>query len=216
MVSTKLIKVIYAEEHKGIRQLICDYLESKGDINILLQTDNGYEVIEALKQSISLPDICVLSISMTVMDGITLLKKIKKRYPGLPCLIYSMHHNKNTIVKALGHGANAYLTKREDHAELYRTIMDVLDNGYAYTQVADQETVQKIQSGKVKPLHLSNREKQLMKYAATDDNWHQIAVRMGVRLSTVMTYRARCFQKLQVKSRVSLALQAVKLGLVSI
>lgn len=216
MVNAKVIKVIYAEEHKGLRQLICDYLESRGNIAIVLQTDNGYEVIEALKQSISLPDICVIGISMAVMDGITLLKKIKKRYPGLPCLIYSMHHNKNTIVKALGHGANAYLTKREDHAELYRTIMDVLDSGYAYTQAADQETLQQIRTGQVKPLQLSNREKQLMKYAATDDNWHQIAKRMGVRLSTVMTYRSRCFKKLKVKSRVSLALQAVKLGLVSI
>lgn len=215
MVSAKIIRVVYAEEHKGLRQLVCDYLQSMGNIVIVLQTDNGFEVLEALKR-MTLPDICILGISMQIMDGITLLKKIKTSYFGLPCLVYSMHHNKNTIVKALGYGANAYLTKREDHAELYRTILDVLDKGYAYTQMAGQEVIQEIKAGKVKPIRLSNREKQLMKYAATDDNWHQIAKIMGVRLSTVMTYRSRCFKKLQVKSRVSLVLQAVKLGLVSI
>ncbi|MEJ5144666.1 response regulator transcription factor [Sphingobacterium sp. MYb388] len=210
------LKVAYVEEHTGLRTLVCDYLESYGEMEVVLQTDNGYELLEFLKRCLPLPDICIMAISIPILDGISLLKKIKKMFRDLPCIIFSMHRNFNTVVKALSFGANAYISKHEDHRQLYRVVREVYKNGIAFSALADPALFESVRSKRISTVRLSAREKEFMVYASTDETWLEIAARMGVTINTIMTYKSRCFKKLKVGSRVSLAMQALRLGLVQL
>lgn len=60
------------------------------------------------------------------------------------------------------------------------------------------------------------REKELLEYLGTDMSYAEIAKKMFLSESTIDTYRARLFEKFEVKNRIGLLLKAVHLGLVKL
>jgi DNA-binding CsgD family transcriptional regulator len=60
---------------------------------------------------------------------------------------------------------------------------------------------------------LSEREKEFLKYACTELTYKEIGEKMFCSPRTVESYRDSLFEKLGVKTRVALALYAVKTGL---
>ncbi|WP_461077618.1 response regulator transcription factor [Spirosoma flavus] len=65
-------------------------------------------------------------------------------------------------------------------------------------------------------VHLNQRERHFIQLACSELTYVQIADRMCVSPRTVDGYREALFDRLAVKSRVGLALWAVKSGLVSL
>ncbi len=63
-------------------------------------------------------------------------------------------------------------------------------------------------------VQLNHRERQFLQLACTELTYVQIADRMCVSPRTVDGYREALFDRLQIKSRVGLAMWAVKVGAV--
>ena len=63
---------------------------------------------------------------------------------------------------------------------------------------------------------MSENEREFLKLACTELTYHQIADKMNLSPKTIDGYRDALFQRFQVKSRVSLAMYAVKKGIVKI
>jgi len=81
-------------------------------------SDEGYEVITAFNASQAikkvneeLPDLVLLDIWLPDIDGLTVLKEIKKQYPQLPVVMISGHGNVETAVKAMKLGAYDFIEK---------------------------------------------------------------------------------------------------------
>jgi DNA-binding CsgD family transcriptional regulator len=76
------------------------------------------------------------------------------------------------------------------------------------------ETTSTLTYGTLSFTHLTRREIAFLKLVCSELTYHQIAHEMRISPRTVDGYREGLFEKLGVKSRVSLALWAVKVGLV--
>jgi DNA-binding CsgD family transcriptional regulator len=63
---------------------------------------------------------------------------------------------------------------------------------------------------------MSEREKELLDYLCTDMSYAEISQKIFLSESTVDTYRARLFEKFEVKNRIGLVLKAAHLGLVTL
>ena len=81
-------------------------------------SDEGYEVITAFNASQAirkikeeLPDLVLLDIWLPDINGLTVLKEIKKQYPQLPVVMISGHGNVETAVKAMKLGAYDFIEK---------------------------------------------------------------------------------------------------------
>jgi DNA-binding NarL/FixJ family response regulator len=212
----QLVRVAYAEDHVAVRKGIISILQLSGDIEVDIEADNGAEMLRKLMQTRKLPDVCIIDINMPEMDGFSLLLEIKKRWPRMRTLILTLYDNEAYIIKMIRQGANGYLLKTCDPAEIRTALISIHEHGYYYSHTADQRKFDAVLNKEVKPLHLTDAEKEFLKYSCADLSYSEIAVRMNTSLRSVQGYRDRLFKKLNVSNRVALALYAIQEGIVTI
>ena len=80
------IKLLFAEDDNGFREIIKDSLDLIGNYEIF-EAENGQEGYKAYKSFA--PDIIVADIAMPVMTGLEMIKKIRKEDSDIPIIIAS-------------------------------------------------------------------------------------------------------------------------------
>ncbi len=114
------IKVAIADDHARYRGGIKDVLSSHSDINLMVEAENGRDLLERI--GIEMPDVILLDIQMPIMDGIATLPLIRKRYPQIKVIMLSMHNDPGMTRHLMERGADAYLTKNAEVSIIYETI----------------------------------------------------------------------------------------------
>jgi DNA-binding NarL/FixJ family response regulator len=126
------------------------------------------------------------------------------------------------IVKMLRLGVKGYLCKDVEPKELSEALHSIMNKGYYYTDFITGKLVHSLQSAggddsTRKGIELINdREMEFLRLACSELTYNEIASKMFLSPKTIDGYRNALFEKLSVKSRVGLALYAVKHGLVKI
>ncbi len=102
-------KILIVEDERDIRELISDILKDEGFQTQLAANSN--ECMAAI--SGELPDLMILDIWLkdSNMDGIDILKKVKRDHPEVPCVIISGHGNIEIAVMAIKQGAYDFIEK---------------------------------------------------------------------------------------------------------
>jgi hypothetical protein len=126
------IKVIICDDHFFYRQGVKTWLETKEDIDIIGESEDGLKLIKQLKHI--QPDIVLLDINMPVMDGSAALVEIKKSYPHIKVVMLTMNDSKQIILEMLKLGADGYLTKNDDCEEIYNAIITCKNEGQYITK----------------------------------------------------------------------------------
>jgi DNA-binding CsgD family transcriptional regulator len=99
---------------------------------------------------------------------------------------------------------------------LEKALNSLLQRGFYYPDWATSRVLFNIAAGndlKQPGIHLTEREKEFLQYVCTELTYKEIGVKMSCSPRTVESYRDILFEKLGVKTRVALALYAVKVGL---
>jgi DNA-binding NarL/FixJ family response regulator len=126
------IKVVICDDHFFYRQGVKTWLETKEDIDIIGESEDGLKLIKQLKHV--QPDVILLDINMPVMDGSAALAEIKKSYPHIKVIMLTMNDSKQTILEMLKLGADGYLTKNDDCEEIYNAIVTCKNEGQYITK----------------------------------------------------------------------------------
>ncbi len=118
------LNVLVVDDSKVIRTAIREILEIGG----LLVTEacNGQEAIDSVSNKA--PDLVLLDVVMPDIDGITVLKELRKSYSKLqlPIVLVTSRDASREIVQALDYGANDYVTKPIDFDVLWARISNQL------------------------------------------------------------------------------------------
>lgn len=125
-----MIRILLAEDHNIVRNGICMLLECEKDISIVAQAANGKQALDLLQDNVE-TDIILADINMPEMDGISLLKELKKLNSTVKIIILSMHDNEKYISQSFQEGAEGYLLKSVSADELIFAIKHV-HNGSKY------------------------------------------------------------------------------------
>jgi len=123
MSNTRSCNIALADDHNLIRRSLRSLLETQG-YHIVIDASDGSELIEKILTS-GQPDICIVDMNMSGMDGITTTLYLKKRWPSIKVLIFSMNDHHWYRNKALSIGADAYISKDESIDELLRTVKEL-------------------------------------------------------------------------------------------
>jgi DNA-binding NarL/FixJ family response regulator len=123
-----MVKLFLVEDHKIMRQSLVALLEREKDFVVMGEAESGEEAMTKVEDA--KPDLLLIDISMPKMDGLTLLKSIRERWPNLRCLILSGHAESVYKEQAQDAGALAYIDKRRVR-EIVPTIRGVLENSAA-------------------------------------------------------------------------------------
>ena len=138
------IKVIICDDHFLYRQGVKTWLETKEDIDIIGESQDGLALIKQLRHV--QPDVILLDINMPVMDGSAALVEIKKSYPHIKVVMLTMNDSKQMVLEMLKLGANGYLTKNDDCEEIYNAIVTCKNEGQYITKKNSDILLQTLRS----------------------------------------------------------------------
>jgi len=214
----KAYTVGVADDHSLMRQGLVELVNSFGNYQVVFQAGNGSELIEYIEKAI-LPDIILLDINMPGKDGFETALWLKQYHPGIKVIAVSMLSSEAAILRMLRNGVSGYILKMSDAGDLKEALDSVMKKGFHYSQLLTGHLLHAIQKGennKPPVLELTEREIEFLKYACTEMTYREIAGKMFVSPRTVDGYRDNLFEKLNVQTRVGLAIFAIKNAIVSI
>ena len=122
-----MIRVLLADDHSIVRASLARIVGDSGDIKVVAEAADGQEAIRQVQQT--RPDVAVIDIFMPGMGGLEAIGQLRRLYPKLPILILTMHEEEQYVVRAIGAGANGYLTKRSAPEQLVDAIRQVFAGG---------------------------------------------------------------------------------------
>ncbi|MGE4291269.1 MAG: sigma-54-dependent transcriptional regulator [Desulfovibrio sp.] len=106
--------VLVVDDEPGHRQMVRAVLEDTGWR--VLEADSGETALDLLSRET--PHTALVDMRMPGMDGLTLLREIHARQPGLPVVLLTAFGSVGSAVEAMKKGAYDYLTKPADNEEL--------------------------------------------------------------------------------------------------
>jgi two-component system invasion response regulator UvrY len=214
------VKIAMVDDHILLRDALANIVNDFTDCSITLLACHGKELFEKLQPS-NLPDLVLLDLNMPELDGYETAKRLRMEYPLLLVMVLTMYDSEIALIQLLQAGVRGFLKKDIHPSELRYAIQSVIHTGYYYSHNATGRLVNlfKNEGGKKNlpaNIMLSKNELEFLKLASTDLTYKEIAVQMHISPRTVDNYRDTLFFKLNVKSRVGLAIYAIKSGIVTL
>jgi len=215
----KVTKVVLVDDHALLRNGLATLVSTIG-YPVLYECSNGRELIDKVSKS-EVPDLVLMDLSMPELDGFETTLWLKQNHPSINVIALSMYDDENSIIRMIKNGARGYILKDTNPNELKQAIDSVMSKGFYYSDLVSGRLIRSIRDdddeeskGKKQMSGLNEKEREFLKYAATEMTYKEIAQQMHLSPRTIDGYRDGLFEKLGVKSRVGLVLFAIKNGII--
>ena len=204
-----MLRFIMADDHPVVLKGLKEILSEGFDDVIIDGTTTGYELLRNVQNNQY--DLVLLDISLPDINGLEVLKEIRKARPKLPVLMISMYLEEQYALRAMKAGAQGYVTKRSASDELVLAVRKILSGKRYISPAFAEKMLFDFESSAEKPPHerLSDRELQVLCMIGGGKAVNQIAQELHVSANTVRTYRARILEKIGVKGTSELIHYAV-------
>jgi DNA-binding NarL/FixJ family response regulator len=204
------------DDHILIAKALTEIIVKLDKYEVLYEVENGAALIEKFKVKKNIPDIVLLDVSMPVMNGFETAAWLKLNHPNVLVMALSMQDDEQSLIKMIKSGAVGYLLKNIHPKELDHALQTILEKGFYYPDWATSKVLMNIADTNKEATTLiafTDRELELFQYICTEMSYKEIAEKMYCSPRTIESYRDALFEKLNLKSRVGLAVYAMKNGL---
>ena len=165
------------------------------------EAPDGETCMEMLKKEEF--DLVILDMNLPDTDGVTLTEWIRDRYPKQMILIFSTSPTAVYAKKLYQMGVMGYLNKQASVKEIARALQIILVQKKQYMEeefksILSQDFLQKNPADPIEKL--SKRELSIAQLLANGKTFDEIAAQLSIESSTIRTYKARIFQKMDVST----------------
>jgi two-component system response regulator FixJ len=195
--------IFVIDDHASVRDALGEMLSVFG------YTVKTYESADAFLQSDHLKSTgCVVAdVKMPGTDGIGLVRELGRRKALLPVVLISGHADVPMAVAAIKSGAEDFIEKPVDDAQLVAAI------NRALSQRTGRDGTEKSQGALgEKFARLTPRQTEIFDLVVEGFTSHAISQKLNISARTVESYRAEVMEKMQAESVAALVRQAVRLG----
>ncbi len=123
-----MANILVVDDSAVDRKLAGSLLEKVLNTTVSYAND-GKEALECFERH--LPDLVLTDLSMPEMDGLELVKRIRKHHPLVPVILMTAFGSDEIAIEALRIGAASYVPKWNLAQELLETVQDVLSASQA-------------------------------------------------------------------------------------
>ena len=211
------ITVAIADDHVLLRSALANLINGFGDCEVLHESGNGVELGQKL-QAGAVPHIVLLDLNMPLMDGFETAQWLKDHFPQVLVVMLTMYDSEITLIKLLEAGVKGFLKKDVHPADLHAALRSVKEKGFYYSnntagQLANLFRPAGADKLRHEAVHLSRQELRFMQLACSDLTYKEIAEQMNLSPRTIDGLRDALFLRFGVKSRVGLAMIAIRNGM---
>jgi DNA-binding NarL/FixJ family response regulator len=196
------LRILLTDDHAVVRQGVRQLLLDRGVAREVTEAQTGAEALDAVAgQSY---DVVLLDISLPDMNGVEVLKRLKRKAPRVAVLMFSMYRED--------------LSKTVDAAQMIGAIQQVAA-GRKYVSPAMAEALADYVSfdGEQLPHEkLSDREYQTLCMLASGKRLTDIAEALSLSVKTVSVYRTRLLEKMKLRNNAELTFYVMSNRLVDL
>lgn len=209
-----MIRVILCDDHAMVRRGIRDTLSEAVDIQVTAETASYAEVREAIRKFAC--DVLVLDLNLPGRGGLEILASLRDTDSPIKVLIVSMYPEDQYAIRCLRAGAQGYLNKAGEPAELITAVRTIAQGRKYVTADVAHMLVENLTAPENESLHatLSERELQTLLKIASGKKLSDIAAELMLSPKTVSVYRARVLEKLKLSNNAELTVYAIRNELV--
>lgn len=213
------IRIAIADDYKIYRDGLKVGLASDDQLEVVLEADNGEDLLNALPEA--KPDVIIMDLKMPIMDGMEATKEVRKRFDQIKILVVTMYDDDKFIIHLMEIGANGYLLKNADADEIRKSIYAVHENGYYFNDLVNKALLKKlVMKGQCKPsfnqnIELTERELEVLKLICEEKTAPEIGKEIFLSPRSVEGIRQRLIEKVGVRNTAGLVMFAVKNGMVA-
>ncbi len=198
------MKILIVDDHMIIRRGLVQILDEFDGQYQSEQAADGVEAMQKLRKGCF--DAVLLDVALGERDGFDVLKSLRSEFPKLGVVMLSVYPEAQFALRAIRSGANAYLNKGCSPEELTQALRMACAGQVYLTPATANLMANDLRKPTDRPPHerLSNREMQVLRLMAQGETVQHIAQALCLSGNTVSTYRARVFEKLELKNLVDL------------
>jgi two-component system invasion response regulator UvrY len=216
--TSPLVRIGLIDDHILLRDSLASVINSFENYTVSMVAENGKAFIEKLNP-LNKPDILILDLNMPEMDGHETTYWIAKNHPEIRILILTMYDSE-TLIHLIKSGVRGFLKKDVSPSELKYAMQCIMADGNycSHTITGRLFNLMKNQGNKNSTwgsVILSEHEITFLKHVTSEMTYKEIALLMKISPRTIDNYRDALFLKLNVKSRVGLAMYAIRSGIVT-
>lgn len=214
-----MAKLILVDDHVLLRNGLAGLVENLGH-TVMFQADNGADLLARLNAD-DLPDIILLDINMPGMDGYETSRQLRDLYPAIKVIALTMYDDETSIIRMLKNGVRGYMLKDIHPQVLKNALYEVEERGYYHSEFLSEKLMHALAMGEegkteIEIAELTEKEIRFLELSCTELTYKEIAEKMDVSPRTIDGYRDSLFLKLNLKSRVGLAIFAIRNNLVNV
>ena len=191
------IRVVVAEDQAMVRGALAALLDMEDDIEVVGQAQDGRAALDLVMAA--RPDLLLTDIEMPEWSGLELALEIKRRRLPLKVVILTTFARAGYLRRAMDAGVSGYLLKDAPASTLAAAIRRIRGGA----RVIDPELATEAWTGEIDPL--TDRERQVLRYAGEGTSSADIAERLSLSEGTVRNYLSEAISKLGASNRTEAA-----------
>lgn len=210
------IKILLVDDHTLFRSGIRLILQRNPEFEIVGEASDGLEGVKRAKQL--KPDVVLMDLNMPGLSGLEAMQLIVEDLRETAVLMLTVSEEAEDLTAALKSGARGYLLKNIDADYLSQSIKRAAAGVPVIADAMTAKLVMQFRSGNnvtVEPERekLTPRERETMVCLARGESNKEIARNLDVAESTIKIHVQNILKKLNLSSRVQIAVYAVEHGM---
>lgn len=208
------LRIALIDDHALCRRGLTDLLEHRVGMKVIGVTANPDEAVRLLRDE--RPDLVVMDLRMPLMDGLTLLRRLRGEGVDTPVLILTVSDAQEDMASALRAGARGYLLKDMEPDDIIEAIQRAAKGELVIAPAMTLKLAHMLQFGQKDQLRqdlfasLTEREREILEHLARGESNKAIAQALDISHDTVKLHVRHILSKLNMTSRVEAAVFAVE------